>query len=79
MCRRRYVVELKRQVLAACAEPGASVAQVALAHGLDANLVHQWRRMVNAGGIASKAGDLQAEFVSLTLAPGPGVVGDIHL
>lgn len=77
--RRRHAADLKRQVLAACAEPGASVAQVALAHGLNANLVHKWRRMVGAGGIASKAGDPQAEFVSLTLAPGPTVVNDIHL
>ena len=34
---------------------------------------------VDAGGIASKAGDQQAEFVFLTLAPGPTVVNDIHL
>ena len=35
--------------------------------------------MGDAGGIASKAGDPQAEFVSLTLAPGPAVVDDIRL
>jgi len=29
--------------------------------------------MVDAKGITSKAGDPQAEFVSLTLAPGPAV------
>ena len=42
--RRRHSVELKAAVLAACNEPGASVAAVAQAHGLNANLVHQWRR-----------------------------------
>lgn len=31
-------------MLAACAEPGASVSAVALWFGLNANLVHQWRR-----------------------------------
>jgi transposase len=36
---------LKRRVLAQCNEPGASVANVALAHGLNANLVHKWRRL----------------------------------
>jgi transposase len=77
--RRRHAADLKRQVLAACAEPGASVAQVALAYGLNANLVYQWRRMVDARGITSKASDPQAEFVSLTLAPAPAVVGDSHL
>lgn len=42
--RRRHSKELKTLVLAACAEPGASVAAVAQAHGLNANLVHKWRR-----------------------------------
>jgi transposase len=77
--RRRHAADLKRQVLAACAEPGASVAQVALAHGLNANLVHKWRRMVDAGGVDSKSADRQAEFVSLTLAPSSTVASDIHL
>jgi transposase len=42
--RRRHDVELKSKVLAECGMPGASVAQVAMAHGLNANLVHKWRR-----------------------------------
>jgi len=37
--------ELKAQVLAECERPGASVAKVALAHGVNANLVHGWRRL----------------------------------
>ena len=44
--RRRHDPELKRQVLAECAAPGASVAKVAMSHGLNANLVHKWRRTV---------------------------------
>ena len=42
--RRRHADKLKARVLAACAEPGVSVAAVAQAHGLNANLVHKWRR-----------------------------------
>ena len=42
--RRRHSEELKAQVVAACAQPGASVAAIAQAHGLNANLVHKWRR-----------------------------------
>lgn len=34
---------LRQQVLNECEQPGASVAKVALAHGLNANLVHAWR------------------------------------
>jgi transposase len=42
--RRRHDEELKRLVLVECAAPGASVATVAMSHGLNANLVHKWRR-----------------------------------
>jgi len=42
--RRRHGDELKAKVLAQCEEPGASVAAVAQSHGLNANLVHKWRR-----------------------------------
>jgi len=41
--RRRRGAEFKAKVLAACDEPGASISGVALAHGLNANLVRQWR------------------------------------
>jgi len=42
--RRRHGDELKAKVLIECDEPGASVAAVAQSHGLNANLVHKWRR-----------------------------------
>ena len=41
--RRRHSDELKATVLAACDEPGASISGVALAHGLNTNLVRKWR------------------------------------
>jgi transposase len=41
--RRRHSAALKAQVLTECERPGASIAAVALAHGLNANLVHKWR------------------------------------
>jgi transposase len=43
--RRRYSPELKEQILAECAAPGASVAKVALSHGINANIVHGWRKL----------------------------------
>ena len=46
--RRRHSEELKAQVVAECALPGASIAAVALAHGLNANVVHKWRRRGDA-------------------------------
>jgi transposase len=40
--RRVHGAEFKAQVLAECQMPGASVAAVALAHGLNVNLVRKW-------------------------------------
>ncbi len=40
--KRRHAAEFKAQVLAECAARGASVAGVALAHGVNANLVRKW-------------------------------------
>jgi len=42
--RRTHSAAFKAKVLAACALPGTSVVSVALAHGINANLVHRWRR-----------------------------------
>jgi transposase-like protein len=40
--RGRYSDQFKRQVIAACLEPGISTAAIALANGLNANLVRCW-------------------------------------
>ena len=74
--RRRHSAEFKAQVLAACAEPGASVAAVALSFGLNDNLVHQWRRGRGASPVRTSAStpvaDTAPEFVALSLpAPPP--------
>ncbi len=41
--RRRHSAAFKAKVLADCDQSGASISGVALAHGLNANLVRQWR------------------------------------
>lgn len=40
--RGRYSDEFKRNVIAACKQPGVSTAAVALANGLNANLLRRW-------------------------------------
>ena len=74
--RRRHSEQFKAQVLAACAERGASISAVALSLGVNANLVHQWRRgrgfkgnqAVASGPVSEPA----AQFVALSLtAPTP--------
>ena len=63
--RRRYSAAQKAQVLAECGEPGASVAKVAMAHGINANIVHRWRQLSRDGAAVgpAKAGG----FVVLSL------------
>jgi transposase len=74
--RRRHSAAFKAQVLAACAEPGASVAAVALSFKLNDNLVHQWRRGRGAGPRPDAASTAVAEsapqFIALSLpVPAP--------
>ena len=64
--RRRYSAAMKAQVVAACGEPGASVAKVAMAHGINANVVHRWRQ--EARDSASSVG--VREFVPVSV-PAP--------
>jgi transposase len=40
--RRRYSAEFKAEAVAACQQPGASMAGVALTRGLNANLLRRW-------------------------------------
>lgn len=71
--RRRHSAEFKAQVLAACPEPGAFVAAVALSFKLKDNLVHQWRRGRGANPVTSAASTAIAEsapqFIALSLPP----------
>ena len=63
--RRRYGAQFKALVLAQCDEPGASVAQVAMSHGSNDNVVHRWRQLAREGkSTLAKTG----EFIALPLA-----------
>lgn len=76
--RRRHAHELKAKVLSECAAPGASVAHVALAHGLNANLVHKWRRQ--AVGEPSVRSPEMPTFIPVAMAPAAtAVVDDIRI
>lgn len=70
--RRRHSDELKAQVLAACDQPGASISGVALAHGLNANLVRKWRSgrgFDRAGTTIMPVSASDAPHPSLGIAP----------
>ncbi len=51
--RQRRSPELKRKIVEETLAPGASVARVARAHGVNANQVFQWRRLYHAGRLGA--------------------------
>ena len=73
--RRYHPPDLKRQVVAASQQPGASVAAVALAHGLNANLVRRWMREASQGGgaltvtVSQPAGFVSVPMPTPSLSP----------
>ena len=62
--RRFYSPELKLQVVGACAQPGASIAGVALQYGINANIVHRWLREHSRGTLVNRP----QTFVPVTLS-----------
>ena len=53
--RRNYSAQFRTLVLEQCAAPGASVAKVALSHGMNANVVHRWRQLARRAGLFQAA------------------------
>lgn len=65
--RRVHSDQLKATVLERCAQPGASVAAVALEHELNANLVHRWRRIAEGREPGRRAVALSEQFVAVPI------------
>jgi transposase len=68
--RRDHSPELKRELVRQCLLPGASVSSIAMAHGINANLVFKWRREHRAA-LAASAGSAPAlapALLPITLA-----------
>ena len=64
--RRRYSRDFKAQVIAECDVPGASVAKVAMSHGINTNVVHGWRKLAREAAAVTVPG--QQEFVPVASA-----------
>lgn len=76
--RRRHSAEFKAEVVTACRQPGISIASVALAHGLNANLLRRWiiehERATSPPPTVSRDADTAPaepapSFVPVTVAP----------
>jgi transposase-like protein len=86
--RRRHTAEFKAAVIQECMRPGVSVAAVALAHNLNANMLRKWviDAEHNAGPAAAPVvapdavGESTPAFVPLALtSPAPTSVGEIQI
>ena len=67
--RRFYSPELKLQVVGQCSQSGASIAGVALQHGINANIVHRWLREHSQGTLVNRPPTFVP--VNLSAATGP--------
>lgn len=77
--RRRYSEKQKLQVMAECEATGNSVAKVAMAHGINANVVHRWRQAARGDQTSTLASTGQFVPVSVSDAPAPTNAPDIEI
>lgn len=71
--RQLWSIDRKQQIIAESLEPGASVAQVAQRHGVNANLLFTWRRQQSAARLAVDREAPQLVPVTITAKPVSGV------
>jgi transposase len=72
--RRRYSIAEKRRMVEESFQPGASVARVARAHGVNANQVFGWRRLYQRGRLGGNTRAAQAvELLPVTVSDSPAV------
>jgi transposase-like protein len=83
--RRKHSAEFKAHIVAACSKPGVSSASVAMANGVNANLVRRWvkdaeseREDVEGVVVAKRVKETTTKFVPLPL-PSPAPVSDIRV
>ena len=63
--RRIFATDFKQHLVKLCLQPDTSVAKVAMAHGINANVVHRWRQLSH--GQAPTGLAKTSEFISLPL------------
>lgn len=66
---RKWPDEVKARIVAETLRPGARVAEVARAHGLQANHVSTWRSMARQGKLVLPVPEDEVEFATMVVAP----------
>jgi transposase len=74
--RRRWTAAEKLRIVAESGSSGLSIAEFARRHDVHPNLVHAWRRQVQAGEL-SVAANGEARFVPVSVAGGSSAAGPI--
>ena len=72
--RRRHSATFKATVVAACQHPGASIAGIALANGINANLLRRWIHLASGMPNTGTAGQTRAvvtSFIPVQFEPEP--------
>lgn len=80
--RREHSAEFKARVVATCSTPGVSIAAVAMANGVNANLARRWVRNAELSGSAQStavANCAPAAFVPLRMPPVSPPAADIRI
>ena len=81
--RREHSAEFKAQVVAACSAPGVSIAAVAMANGVNANLARRWvvdaQRRSGAQLATTPSAVAPMAFVPLGLPPATPAPTDIRI
>jgi transposase-like protein len=80
--RRRHSAEFKAKVVEECRQPGVSIASVALANGLNANLLRNWLiKDSGSSAAAPRPAPALEEFIALPLTTEPDLAstGEIRI
>ena len=65
---RTYTAEFKAQLVAACQQPGASIAALASSQGMNANVLHRWLKEHQRSGCQQLAKPCMS---TITMTPPP--------
>lgn len=82
-----HPIEFRRKMAELASEPGVSVSRLAMAHGLNANLVFKWRRSLHAGEydqvdllpVLVETPPVKLERSTATPMPGTATLGIIEI
>jgi transposase len=71
--RRNYPIDFKKQLAIAACAPGVSVASLSLDNGINANMLHRWRRE-HLASVVSTRETASSTFVEVHITPATNAV-----